>query len=336
MSDRFAALALVLLLIAAPAAAASPKAKAEARRHFDAGVAHAKAGEYRDALTEFTRAYDLAPSPTALYNIATAQAELGQMVEAIDSFHRYLGERSETVPAERRAQVLQRIAELESRTGTITVHASPETAKVYLDGQLIEAAAAAKGVRVNPGPHRVLAAADGYDDAKREIDVGRAAVFDVTLALAPVPPAPRQEPVVPDAPPLPPPPAAPPPAIVPATPALQQPASAPRPAPRSGGVGVQRAIGYGVAAAGALALAAGGVLYLKALSDRDKAINAGCTATACPPPGDSDWRSAQNGVTWSRRAAIAGGVLVAAGLTVVLIAPSSRDAPAGLAVAGRF
>jgi hypothetical protein len=33
---------------------------------------------------------------------------------------------------------------------------------------------------------------------------------------------------------------------------------------------------------------------------------------------------------------IAGGVLVAGGLTLVLIAPATRDAPAGVMLGGRF
>jgi tetratricopeptide (TPR) repeat protein len=343
MSDRLVALVIALVLIAAPAVAAPADTKAEARRHFDAGVACAKQGSYSAALVEFTRAYQLSPSYAVLYNIGKAQEALGQPVEAVAAFERYLAEGGAAVPADRRTKVTAQLKELEAHIGTITIHAAPETATVYLDGAVIDAATAARGVRVNIGPHRVMATADGYVSTKREVDVERVGVFDVTLALAPIPPpapAKPDEPAAADVPPLPPPPPAPSPSpsipLTPPAPALQL--SAPPPplarAPDSGRA--QRGIGYAVTAAGAAALIAGGVIYLVALSDRQKAIDAQCTAMTCMGQGLAYWHDAQNGVTWSRRAAIAGGVLVAGGLTVVLMAPSGRDAPAGLALGGRF
>jgi tetratricopeptide (TPR) repeat protein len=333
MSERLAALVIALMLIASPVVAAAADTKAEARRHFDAGVAYAKQGSYSAALVEFTRAYQLSPSYAVLYNIGKAQEALGQPVEAAAAFERYLAEGGSAVPADRRTKVTAELEELEAHIGTITIHAAPETATVYLDDAVIDAAAAARGVRVSVGPHRVMATAEGYVAAKREIDVARVGVFDVTLALAPIPPpvlAAPDEPVAP----APPPPAAPVPVMPPPAPALQQPAPPPLRASDSGHV--QRGIGYAVTAAGAAALAAGGVLYLVALSDRQKAIDAQCTAASCRGQGLAYWQDAQNGVTWSRRAAIAGGVLVAGGLTLVLIAPSGRDAPAGLVLGGRF
>jgi tetratricopeptide (TPR) repeat protein len=341
MSDRLAALVIALMLLASPARAAPADTKAEARRHFDAGVAYAERGSYQAALVEFTRAYQLSPSYAVLYNIGKAQEALGQPVEAVAAFERYLAEGGPAVPADRRAKVAAQIKELEAHIGTITIHAAPEAATVYLDGAVIDGAAAVRGVRVSLGPHRVMATAEGHVAANREVDVARVGVLDVTLALAPIPPPAQAKPDepaaadVPAAPPPPPPPSAPV-APPPPAPALQQSASPPPPirAPDSGRV--QRGIGYAVAAAGAAALVAGGVLYLVALSDRQKAIDAQCTAMSCTGQGLQYWNDAQNGVTWSRRAAIAGGVLVAGGLTVVLIAPSGRDAPVGLALGGRF
>jgi len=161
----------------------------------------------------------------------------------------------------------------------------------------------------------------------------------VTLALAAVPP-PVPPPVTVYAPPPPdvaqaPPPApTTPPAVSPA-PIIQQPVAPPpsrEPAPGR----AQRTIGYTLVAVGAAALAAGGVLYLVALSDRQKAIDAGCNSATCVGEGATHWQDAKDGLTRSRIAAIAGGAFVAGGLTLVLIAPSGRDAPAGLALGGRF
>jgi hypothetical protein len=180
-----------------------------------------------------------------------------------------------------------------------------------------------------------MVTADGHVAAKQEVDVARVGVFDVTVALAPIPPPVPAKPDEPAASAAPAPAVAPVP-VTPPAPILQQQPS-PLPPVRAADSGrVQRGIGYAVTVAGAAALAAGGVLYLVALSDRQKAIDAHCTTTSCTGQGFEYWTDAQNGVTWSRRAAIAGGVLVAGGLTLVLIAPSGRDAPAGLALGGRF
>ena len=350
MSERVGVLllALVLVFAAAPAAAAPSAAeKAEARRHFEVGVAKAKLKHYDEAIAEFTRAYDLSPSPTPLYNVAIARAENGQHVQAVEMFQRYLAEGGDMVPADRRAKIQTRIAELEARLGTIRVRVSPETANLLLDGKSVDPAAAARGVRVEPGPHVVIASSDGFVPRKEVPTVGPGAVAEVTVALVPVPSADRPTPphsapaeVAAAAPASPAEPA--PPALAPAfvarsavvpPPAIQQ--SAP-PAPERRQASAGRALGYVLAAAGAATLAASGVLYLLAKSDRDKAINAGCTATNCTGQGLTYWNDAKDGVTYSRIAAIAGGALLVGGVTLVIVAPATRDAPIGIAIGSRF
>src|SRR6516165_888620 len=88
-----------------PAAAAPANNKAEARRHFQVGVSEAQAGAYREAVIEFTRAYELSPNFAVLYNLGMAEAALGDAAAAITTFERYLAEGSKAVPADRRAKV---------------------------------------------------------------------------------------------------------------------------------------------------------------------------------------------------------------------------------------
>jgi hypothetical protein len=313
-------------------------------------VKKAKLGRYDEAIPEFMRAYELSPSPTPLYNVAVGQAAMGLNIEAIAMFQRYLAEAGDKVPADRRAKVLKRIADLEAKLGRITIRVSPETAKVMLDGKPVDLAAAAKGIRVEAREHAVRATAEGYYDRDEQPRVAEGAVVDVKLELQRVPPP--QPPVItpaasaatgapppaPDAPapsdglmPIAAPPPPPPPGAAVAQPASQ----APTPPDRTSG-GVGRRIGYSLAAVGAAALAAGGVFYLIARSDLDKAVQAGCNSSSCMGDGLAHWHDAQNGVTRSRIAAIAGGALLAGGLTLVVIAPPSRDAPAGVAIAGQF
>jgi tetratricopeptide (TPR) repeat protein len=335
MSKRVATLALALVLIAARARAAAPSEadKAEARRHFDAGVANSKLGHYGDAITEFTRAYELAPSPTPLYNIAVAHAEYGQPLEAVEMFRRYLAEGGDKIPAERRARVQARIAQLEAKLGTIRLHVAPDTAKASLDGKPVDLAAAARGIRALPGSHVVQATGEGREPHEELVEVDEGTVADLTFTLAPLPPprpkgpiySPPPADVAMTAPPAPPPPG----------PAIQQPPASPAPPERRAGA-TARTIGYVLAAAGVTALITGGAFYAKALSDRQKAIDAGCNSVSCGGDGATHWKDAQDGVTRARIAVIAGGVLVAGGLTLVLIAPATRDAPAAVMLGGRF
>jgi len=349
MSERFGLLVLALVLALGPVrahAAPSEADKAEARRHFEAGVAKVKVGNFGEAAAEFMRAYELSPSPTPLYNVAVARAQNGQTLEAIAMFRRYLTEGGDKVPADRRARVLKRIAELDAKLGRIKLRVSPETAKATLDGKPVDLAAAAEGVKVAPGYHAVAATSDGCEPREESVEVDQGAVVDVKLVLVPIPVR-QPQPITPDHSPsgdvaAAPPPPSPSPALVaraavvppPSAPVVSQPVPPPR---REGsGGGVARPLGYVLAAVGAASLAAGGVLYLIAKSDRQKAVDAGCTMTTCMGPGATYWGDAQDGVTRSRIAAIAGGVLLVGGVTLVIVAPPGRDAPAGIAIGGRF
>ena len=72
----------------APKAAAKPEPKTpeqkEADRHFKSGVALFKEAKYAEALAEFERAYEIAPHPLVLYNIAGCHRELSHYSEAVD------------------------------------------------------------------------------------------------------------------------------------------------------------------------------------------------------------------------------------------------------------
>ena len=92
---------------AAPAAAD----RARARDLYRDGTDRFRRGEVAEALEAFQEAYRLDPHPVLAYNIARAHETLGQVEEAIASFHLYL----ELDPrASDRGAVEQRIATLEA------------------------------------------------------------------------------------------------------------------------------------------------------------------------------------------------------------------------------
>jgi len=92
---RVLILAVALPLLAASAAQAqghepSDAALAEARALFMAGQAAVDAGRWADAVTNFSRAYELSRVPAALYNLGFALRALGRHREARDAFTRLL------------------------------------------------------------------------------------------------------------------------------------------------------------------------------------------------------------------------------------------------------
>ncbi len=70
MIKSWMASVLVLAAVSGTAVAKSESGpKAEARRHFDAGMAHFNLREYKPAIDEFQAAYRLRPEPVLLYNL---------------------------------------------------------------------------------------------------------------------------------------------------------------------------------------------------------------------------------------------------------------------------
>lgn len=97
--------------------------EAEARALFDAGVLAFHNARYEDALERFQRAYELAPHPQLLYNVAITADRLRRDTEAIDAFERFLA----TDPPENlRLEVERRLAILRAASSRPTPEPDPE------------------------------------------------------------------------------------------------------------------------------------------------------------------------------------------------------------------
>ena len=101
---------------------------AQAQNKVDEAKAHVKSGaelydenNFRGALVEFQRAYELAPSYKIMFNIAQVQMELADYAGALTAYSRYLSEGGPDVPANRRSEVVIEIERLKGRVGSIAV-----------------------------------------------------------------------------------------------------------------------------------------------------------------------------------------------------------------------
>lgn len=157
-------------------------AKQEASRHFAHGMQLVEAGEVKNALDEFLRAYALMPHFAVLYNIGQAHAELGQPVQAVEAFRQYLAEGGTEVEPERRVAVEQIIRTLEASIGRIHVISPTGDGVLELDGAPAGALPLQQPIRVNPGVHQVSVRHPGRPVVSQAVIVAPGRLVEVALA----------------------------------------------------------------------------------------------------------------------------------------------------------
>jgi hypothetical protein len=90
---------------------------------------------------------------------------------------------------------------------------------------------------------------------------------------------------------------------------------------------VRRNLGYAVAGVGIGGLAVAAVSYYLAQSRWHHAVDDGCTAASCTGTALAEYDGARSALTVFNVSAIAGGVLWAGGMILLLTAPSDSAAP---------
>ncbi|HUJ57598.1 MAG TPA: hypothetical protein VLX92_03885 [Kofleriaceae bacterium] len=173
-------LGLAVLLAASIAHAQAPTD--DARTHFNRGTELYDANNFRGALVEFQRAYELAPNYRLLYNIGQVDLELQDYAAALTALTRYLREGGPDVPRDRLQQVNQDIERLKGRVGTVTVQ-TVAGAEVLVDDASVGYAPLPDPIPVNAGRHKFTVHAAGRDPVTRVIDVAGLEKLTVALAL---------------------------------------------------------------------------------------------------------------------------------------------------------
>jgi hypothetical protein len=196
MTGRAAALVSGLLAVlllwpcaraAAQATPPSDEVIREAGKHFQRGVTLYSETDYRGALVEFRRAYEITSNGSVLYNIGETEYQLRDYAGALTTFERYLIEAGPT--DSHRAEVESNIRELRTRVGRLTINTIPRGAEVSVDDRVIGKTPLDVPVVVGVGHVRVTATLAGRQPAIREIDVAAEDDLTVLLQLAPVPSA---------------------------------------------------------------------------------------------------------------------------------------------------
>jgi hypothetical protein len=166
----------------------------DAKAHLQSGATLYDENNFRGALVEFQKAYDLAPSYKILFNIGQVEMELQDYAGALKAYTRYLKEGGPDVPPDRGAQVNAEIERLKGRVGFLVVQTTAG-AQVLVDDVQVGYAPLPDPVPVAAGQHRVTVTLTGRDPVNRVFDVAGKETVTASLAIDPGTAPPSDKPV---------------------------------------------------------------------------------------------------------------------------------------------
>ncbi|MBW2529615.1 MAG: tetratricopeptide repeat protein [Deltaproteobacteria bacterium] len=139
-------------------------------------------GDFGAALPKFNAAYELYPSPKLLLNIGTSLRHTGRYAAAAEVYERYLSD-PETDPALER-EIRSALDELDDKVGWIKIRMGEPGLRLSLDGRVLENVGRQVKLRVDPGPHTVVAEKRGRDPAVRHVSVKALRTSDVLMVMS--------------------------------------------------------------------------------------------------------------------------------------------------------
>jgi Tetratricopeptide repeat/PEGA domain len=174
----------------APATSAPSDGQEEARTRFSRGLDLYKDGDYKLALIEFQRAYDISSDGPeghknyrVLYNIGQVNLQLNNYARSLSALEQYLAEGKDQIPGPRRTQVETDIAQLRTRTAHITIDCNADGAEVTIDDISVGLAPFSKPLLVDAGLHRVSATKLGRSPAAKSVTLAGGDESKVSLDL---------------------------------------------------------------------------------------------------------------------------------------------------------
>lgn len=292
------AIAVVVWLTSMSASAQSGDAES-ARALFEQGVAAAAEERWPDAVTSFRASAALVERPATAYNLAVALDRLGRAREALAALDDYARLALPNDPRQADAATLR--TQVQARIVTLRLGVSPPDATVEIDGEVEEGAGEQRSIAMDPGEHVLHVSAEGHEPQRVRVTAvsGMPLVQSIALESA----AAEAEPVQ----------------------------TGGAPAPPSGGLSGLGVAGLAIAGVG---VAAGVVAIVTGVVSNDTYTSleqaCGPDGQSCPPDRASDIDFGRSMAWTSTILTIAGGVALAAGVTLLVIdlTSGSTEAPA--------
>jgi hypothetical protein len=299
-----AAVAIAMATALARPATGNDRDVATAEALFEAARQAVAQGNYASACPKFAESARLDPAAGALLNLADCEERLGHLAAAWSAWHEGVAllprDDERLAPAQQRAQAVDK------RLPRLVVKLSPDSrrgARLRRDGVDLGTASFDVPLPVDPGPHTIQVEATGFAPSSTEITLAEGETRTIEVALSAIVPSPAQPPT----------------AISTLKPNAAESTSgtasrdADNPSRRRtlwtggwivGGLGIA-GLGLGVTT-GVMAIAKKGT------------VQAHCHAGQCDPSGFDAAQAGHTLATVSNVGLAAGGVLVAAGLWLVL------------------
>jgi tetratricopeptide (TPR) repeat protein len=140
---------------------------ASARKRFFRAVQYYESGDYKLALIEFRRTYELSRNFRILYNIGQVHQQLNNYSRAIASLEQYLHEGKTDVPEERRTEIARDLAELRKKVAQVEIVLNVDSADLLIDQVPVGKISRRRSVTLDAGDHLVEVRREGYRNANR-------------------------------------------------------------------------------------------------------------------------------------------------------------------------
>jgi len=198
-------LVLVTFLAMSSAHAGASDDRSRAQELQAEGLKLMQRGNYREALARFEQALSLVPSPKIAFNMGKAHLALGNDVQALEAFERFLDE-APGAPKPSRDEARKAVEALRPKLAYLEIQAEESGGTVLIDGVEVGALPLPRPKVVKPGPHEIYVKQRGMKPYAQTIFAGAGQKMRVAVKLEAVPPPPVA--IAPPKPsPLPPPPA---------------------------------------------------------------------------------------------------------------------------------
>jgi hypothetical protein len=175
---------MMVLAAALSFSAASLAKEPTAKERFNKGVKLFKQEDHAGALAEFLAAYKASPHYSVLFNIAQCHAAIENNGEALSYFQQYLDEAGDSIPTQRKVEVVEEMDRIKKLLCALDVKVSPPYAETLIDGKVVEDVS--KTIYLDPGEHTLTVQMEGHVPFSETIVLtrGEPQTRDITLQPA--------------------------------------------------------------------------------------------------------------------------------------------------------
>jgi tetratricopeptide (TPR) repeat protein len=155
----------------------------EAKLHYQQGVALFKEENYKMALAEFVKSYELKANWKLKLNIGICYYNLNRFVQAKQVLEEYITEGGSELEADKQAKAEGLLEQIAKVIAEVKVEANVSGATVFIDDKEVATTPMDKAVTLEAGLYSLRVEADGYKPYEKDISLagGDQKVLDISL-----------------------------------------------------------------------------------------------------------------------------------------------------------